>query len=219
MMRKAPTLLACLFLFITLTRVANFASVTMRAGWLGGPFSAGLGAAVLVAAYFSRVSAMRGDVEDKRSVIVREYATKLAVLFVILDGLLNAGDVYATVLHSNPLEWAFAIAYAITPTLAVALFGAMQGKIDRLPHLPAKPNAVMRIVTAWLTRVESRMQEHPALVTQIQPEIVVHAPEQIKHAFWCAKCQKHVSGNAGSHARWAHKVETNGHKETEKVTA
>lgn len=158
-MRKLPTILAALFILLTLVRVADFSRSAMQAGWLGWLFSAGLGAAVYGSAYWTRVSAMRGDEEDRRSRQTRRMAWFALLLFVAADGFFNLSEVRRTV--TDPGLYNAATIYGLFPTLAAALLGALQGFVDRLPHPPQKYNVAVAL-RVWLIR----MIDPPAEISQ-----------------------------------------------------
>jgi hypothetical protein len=155
-MRHSLTYLAALLLAIQIVRVARFSWVDMRAGALGAVFAVAIAAGVFVAAYWTRQSASRGDAEDKRSQAARQWATGTLVLFVVVDGGLNFADVYSASWPATlPLQIAAGV-YALFPTLASAALAALQGKVDRLPHV-SKPSAIAGAWAAMWRRISKRL--------------------------------------------------------------
>jgi hypothetical protein len=154
--RKAPTLLAFVFILITLVRVAEFSSIRMKAGWLGWAFSIGLGVGVYLSSYFTRehVSAReteRGEKQDKRSVTVQRWSLVALIIFALIDGLFNVAEVWSAVDPQDMLMQIATGAYGAFPTLAAALLGALQGHIDRLPKPPAQTSGnVALAVRKWI---------------------------------------------------------------------
>lgn len=155
-MRKLPTVLAAGFIIITLWRVGQFAETRMVAGWLGWIFASVLGAALYVASYWTRDSISAKEVikdgktvdkQDRRAVSVKRWAIGVMVLLIVVDGLFNVAEVWQSVnppaFGVNPLLVIATATYGAFPTLIVALLGALQGHIDRLPK-PPKPASKMQ---------------------------------------------------------------------------
>lgn len=139
--RKAPTLLAFVFILITLARVSHFASVHLQAGVLGPVFALGMGLAVFLASSNTRehITIREGAKEDRRSRNARMVAWGLLVLSVLAEGLFNLADTLSA-LGETPAPHILlgAYVYGVYPTLLVAGFGMLQGYLDRLPTPPAK---------------------------------------------------------------------------------
>lgn len=181
-MRKMPRNIAALFLFITLFRVASFASVQMQAGWiLGTAFSAGLGLAVYLSSYNMRVWGVdkSGD-ETRQSKDSRRTALAALIVFGVIDGLFNLWDVQMTVKDTKLQTAAFI--YGVFPTAAAGLLGWLQGKVDKLPLPPQKARAAQltagRVVVAWFAKV-LRIDVSLLQTAQQQdavPAITVEAP-------------------------------------------
>jgi len=157
-MRKLPTIMAAIFLAITLARVGQFSAEAMRAGALGWLFAGGLGVSVYTAAYWTRLSASRGDGEDRRSQAVRRSAYICLVLFVFVDGWFNLADVLRLV--NDPDLYPSAVIYGLFPTLAAGVLGWLQGNVDRLPVPPAAAsrNVSGAVRAALVTWVNARVQ-------------------------------------------------------------
>jgi hypothetical protein len=138
MSRKLPTLVAAAFLAIQLQRVADFVAAGLNAGpFLGWAFAVGLAAAVFVSSYWTRQSITRKDgEEDKRDQQARSVARSSLIVFVLLDGSFNLAETLR-VLADQSLFW-FAVIYGVSPTVAAAWLGTLQGRIDRLPVPPRK---------------------------------------------------------------------------------
>lgn len=168
-MRKTPTILAVLFILITLTRVGQFSAERMQAGLLGWLFSIGLGAGVFFTAYWTREHVtvkQAGDGEqkrDRRSILVQRWAWAGLIFFSLVDGLFNMAEVWLAV---NPVTALVGVAtgiYGIFPTVAAGLLGVLQGFIDRLPKPPVNERvSVSFALRRWMVaRVASVAQ--PAL--------------------------------------------------------
>jgi len=140
-MRKAPTILAGIFLAITLTRVAEYSAGFEPLGILGWLFAAGLGFSVFMSAYHNRVTIIRNEKEEKRSIQARQMAFICLVFFCLIDGVFNLADVlgknkvFDESLRSNFLELS-TILYGAFPTIAAILLGLLQSRVDRLPKPP-----------------------------------------------------------------------------------
>lgn len=143
-MRKLPTVLAFAFIAITLWRVGQFAQARMYGGWVGWLFSIVLGAGVFVSAYFTRSAITKDTGEDARSKAARDIAMMCLVICVAADGLFNLAETWLTVQPADTLLIVATVIYGTLPTIAAAIFGMLQGRIDRLPLPPAK-------VSVWLT--------------------------------------------------------------------
>lgn len=171
-MRHTPTYLAALLLAIQIARVARFASGPMRAGALGAVFAVAIAAGVFVAAYWTRQSAARGETEDRRSIEARRWAMLTLALFVLVDGGLNLADVLATAWPDTlPLQIA-AVVYGAFPTLASALLAALQGRVDRLPHV-SKPGLLAALQKRLLAKLEAPEAEaEQTAAAQIAPPSV-----------------------------------------------
>lgn len=194
-MRKLPTVLAFVFIVITLWRVGQFADARMVGGWPGWVFSIGIGAGVFIAAYFTRDSITIKDngKEDRRSANVKSWAWGLLIFCVVGDGLFNLSEVWYTV---NPKwdagNWLIILAtfvFGLFPTFAAAGFGALQGHVDRLPTPPANERTSIllalrkRAVRFLLPPVEptkSQQIEQPAPVAVVPPPVVEQS-----HLFNC----------------------------------
>jgi hypothetical protein len=146
-MRKLPYALVATFLTITLARVAEFSGSAMQAGWLGWPFSIGLGVAVFASAYNLRVHLENSAGEESPlSKNVRRWALVALLLFMAADGAFNLWDVLASV--TAPELQAAAYVYGLFPTVAAAVLGLLQGALDKLPKPPM--SKVERSAANWI---------------------------------------------------------------------
>ena len=208
-MRRLPTFLYGLFLVITLARVASFSGSAMQAGWLGWPFSVGLGLAVYACAYNLRVHLRLPDgSEDRRSRNVRLVAGVGLVLFVAADGAFNLWDVLGAV--KAPELQAAAWIYGLFPTLAAALLGILQGVVDKLPVPPAR-TGVRVAMRAWLVsqfRVPALPAEEP--VTPVLLPVASEA-QPVRARYVCGECgyatdsQRAYAGHGRKHSLKARK--------------
>ena len=209
-MRKLPTILAGLFLIITLTRVAALAADGMGAGLLGWAFAAGLGAAVYVSAYYTRVSGLdRNGDEDRRSKSVRRAAMVSLVLFAAVDGLFNLAEVLRSL--TDPTLIAAAWVYGLFPTLAAGLLGWLQGHVDRLPRPPQR-YALGVALRAWaVSLIPQASVDTPAEISlpakpaALQPAAPAESP--LRAAYVCETCgyssdnQRSYAGHMRHHAK------------------
>lgn len=185
-MKKLPLILAGGFLFITLARVAAFSANSMQAGFLGWIFATGLGLAVFVSAYFTRVSVTdKSGAEARRSRYARIIATVNLVLFVVVDGFFNLAEVLLNVTDPN-LQVA-AWTYGIFPTVAAALLGALQGAVDRLPTPPRREsfasefrkrigNLLRRRVENWINDSEIKAQRKSMEIENLKDSLKRQPP-------------------------------------------
>ena len=174
-MKKMPMVLAGMFIAITLVRVAALAAEGFQAGALGWLFSAGLGAGIFISSYYSRVSATGKDgEEDRRSKQTRDMALISMILFVAVDGYFNIMEVQRS-LQDETLRIA-AVLYGAFPTLAAALLGGLQGRVDRLPHPPQKAS-VSFALRAWIVsqlRIDAGQPQEcaqPAASLRAEPQV------------------------------------------------
>jgi hypothetical protein len=204
-MRKLPTILAGLFIAITLARVASFSAEAMQAGVLGWIFSIGLGLSVYASAYWTRVSASSRDGnEDRRSRSTRVMAWIALVLFAVADGFFNLAEVLRTVTDSNLRN--AAILYGAFPTLAAALLGALQGYVDRLPVAPQRNNipAALRAYAVGKLRIPVDAPQLASVAT-VEPQLPAKHTEQ--QPYKCGDCgrtfakQNSLAAHARVHAR------------------
>lgn len=180
-MRKAPSVLALLFITITLARVAHFAEVHMHAGLLGWLFALCMGASVYVVSSNTRehITVRENAQEDRRSRNPRRVAWAVLAPLVLSEGLFNLADVLSALAVDAPLHIQIAAwVYGLLPTLLVAGLGMLQGYLDRLPVPPHKPSAWQRLGASLLARFESALEApKPAPVqTPVQMEPPMLAP-------------------------------------------
>lgn len=202
-MRKAPTILAVVFIVITLARVAEFSANRMQAGLLGWLFSMGLGAGVYLSAYFTREHVAsreteKGEKIDRRSKTVQDWAWGALLFFVVIDGLFNIAEVWSAVDPQDILMKVATGAYGAFPTLAAALLGALQGHVDRLPKPPAQANA--NIALSLRKTIVSRLEAYAGgsqdrvSVSQDNQPVLELAPieKQVAQAlaFHCPSCAR-----------------------------
>ena len=203
-MKRLPTLLAIVFVIITLFRVAQFSGEAMKAGYLGWLFSIGLGASVFATAYWTRVSAVgRNGEEDPRSKRARTTAWISLVLFVCADGAFNLWEVQRSVTDTK-LQTAAAI-YGLFPTLAVALLGALQGFVDRIPTppRPQRKTGLRIVIVDWINHTLNGTQDTPQVFRPAQPPISL--PQPAAHVdpipfdldFTCADCGRKFEKQQG----------------------
>lgn len=171
-MRKLPSILAGVFIAITLTRVQQY-SLRMGGGWLGWLFSIAMGAGVFLGAYWTRDSITAKDgKQDARAVKVKSWAFVMLAFFVVADGLYNLAEVFQSVKpdwKTDTLLWIGTAVYGAFPTLATAGLAALQGHIDRLPKPPANDKTnVMGAVKRWMV---ARLT--PAETVKVEPVAVM----------------------------------------------
>ena len=202
-MRKAPSVLALLFIAITLARVAHFADVHMHAGFLGWLFALCMGVSVYVVSSNTRehITVRENAQEDRRSRNARRIARGVLMPLILSEGLFNLADVLSALTPDAPLHIQIAAwVYGLLPTLLVAGLGMLQGYLDRLPVPPHKPDAWQRLSARILARFESALETPkpapvqtpmpmepsmllPAMQTQAKPPMQKRpAPKRKPHA-------------------------------------
>jgi hypothetical protein len=194
MMRKTPLYIAGILLVIQIARVAHFSEIQMQAGALGWLFSMALATGVFACAYFTRQSITRKDgITDGRDKAARQWAWASLVLLVLADGYFNLADVLSTIDTTSALIVVSGCIYGAFPTLASAMLGALQGKVDRLP---APPNAQASKRSAWVRGVIARATQ-AAAKKRIQP-VKLQPGEKL-----CEHCEKPYRSR-GAHMRYEH---------------
>lgn len=205
-MRRAPLLLAALFLAITLARVAAFTGETMGAGAIPGwLFAVGLGAGVFTAAFWLKVNGNG----------LRNSAFVCLLLFVGVDLVFNLTEVYRFMDKAGEWErfkWQGAL-YGSFPTLAVFSLGWLSGWISKLPPTPAKKGSVIQRFRAglfvWLDgQLPSEQPQATLLASQSTLSVTKSLPEakyhclcgyasnnRYQYAGHKGKCRKSLSNN------------------------
>lgn len=182
-MRKLPTILAGVFIAITLYRVNNYGE-RMGGGWTSLFFAVALGLGVFTAAYWTRDSiTVKDGKEDARSKNVKAWAWALLGVFVLADGLYNIAEVWETVKPPvNPvtLLTVTTIVFGAFPTLASAGLAAIQGHIDRLPKPPVSDRsnvwlALKRRIVSKLD-IDKDVTPAPVTVTTSANEVTTQKP-------------------------------------------
>lgn len=165
-MRRIPFALAGLFVALTLTRVAWFASDALHAGPLGYLFSVGMGAAVYASSYWTRTQTTR-----------RAALVSLA-LFVASDGYFNLTEVVRSIewYSVGPMVQIAAVVYGLFPTCAAALLGWLQSSINRLPPVAHKQGQIGQMRTILVQRVIDRLTDGTGVV-QDAPEVSAVVPQ------------------------------------------
>jgi hypothetical protein len=147
------------FIGITLTRVAVLASGPLGAGWLGWLFAVGLGAGVYLAAYWMKVA----------DAGTRTAASVTLAFFVLADLAFNNAEVYRHMADAGTWgDWMLRVAglvYASFPTLAAALLGWLQGRVDRLPPAPMRKGAIFPRIKLWIAaQIDSQIPQSPQIL-------------------------------------------------------
>jgi hypothetical protein len=172
--RKLPTILAGLFLAITLERVANLVS-----GPIGSPivlaylYAGAMGAMIYTAMYWSRTQTLR------------HAALIVAAVFVIADGAFN---LFETLRSADTSTWYLLVGawvYGLLPTCAAGLAGWLQGKIDKLPPVQHKPGVIASLRKLAVERIE-QLQE-PA---QDKPVVHIEIVKPETYAEYAELCSK-----------------------------
>lgn len=186
-MRKLPTLVAGAFLAIQLQRVADFVSKGLNGGpVLGWAFALGIAAGVFVSAYWTRQSITRKDgEEDKRDRQARSAAWWSLVIFISLDGAFNLAETLRVLIDQGLRV--YAVIYGVSPTVAAAVLGSMQGRIDRLPVAPRKSRtgSVLDAVALWLERVFAVDNPVEAPAATAQPAQAARIPVEATAIRYC----------------------------------
>jgi hypothetical protein len=179
LLRKSPMILSGVFIFITLTRVAELADSGFQAGVLGWVFSIAMGVSVFVSSYYMRVAMIRkGGEEDRRSKLLRRTAAVAMVFFVVIDGVFNVVEVMRS-LDDSALYYP-ALIYGAFPTVAAALLGSLQGYVDRIPMPPPRgfwkgiQKRIIKILELWIDTTTEKWQNR---ITNNTTETVNIAPK------------------------------------------
>jgi len=127
-MRRLPTLIAIVFISLTLSRVADYVDAKFHAGGWSWMFSIGLAAAIFVSAYYTRKT-VKDEKTPNRN---RRYAAWVSLLFFVgADGYFNLAEV---LLVADSMSSWFVVGpwiYGLFPTIAAVLMGTLQGYLDR----------------------------------------------------------------------------------------
>lgn len=136
-MKKSPTIIAYVFIGLTLTRVAEYVDYKFNAGPLAWLFASGLGVAVWLSSYYTR----KTQAEEKTPSRNRRYAAYASlILFVLADGFFNLVEVMRNAVPIKGETWQTVGVwiYGLFPTVAAFLMGVLQGYIDREQAAPRK---------------------------------------------------------------------------------
>lgn len=207
-MRKSPTILAMVFILITLVRVAEFSDTRMKAGWLGWLFSIALGAGVYFFAWFTRDHISKAEGTDRRSLIVQRWAWGALAFFVVVDGIFNGAEVWLSVQPAGALMVITTLIYGVFPTLAAAALGALQGHVDKLPSPPPSKYAIIPAIRKMIaSRVIGMTTEIPEVTTGVQRDTTK------VYRYWCERCrygtdvQREWAGHCNSRQHKEHAAE------------
>jgi hypothetical protein len=201
LMRKSPMIVAAIFLLVQVWGLADYSAAhfdqSSARGWL---FALALETAIFVTWYWTRQSVTRKDGnQDQKDLNTRRGALVAALLFMIASGILNTLKATTGLVPAWSGAFVGALIYGIVPTLFASVLGFLQGNIDRLPFVQAKPAThplrmrVYALASAWLTLIETRTN------AAMQAPEKKPAPQRANR---CKKCGKPMTGNAGSHWVW-----------------
>jgi hypothetical protein len=127
-MRRIPTLIAFVFIALTLSRVADYVAVNFHAGALSWGFSFGMALAIFVSSYYTRKTVK----EEKTTNRNRRYAAWISlILFVFVDGFFNLAEVLRVAENASDWRAIGPWIYGLFPTGAAVLMGVLQGYLDR----------------------------------------------------------------------------------------
>jgi len=198
-LRKSPTILAAVFILITLFRVAQFADQRMMAGWLGWVFSIALGSGVYFFAWFTREHITRQEGVDRRSQTVQRWSWGALSFFVLVDGAFNGAEVWLSVQPKDTLMVIMTVVYGVFPTLAAAALGALQGHVDRLPLPSASKNAVIPAVRRLIaSRINGLIAVPPEVVTETSAAITKVFRYQCEPCGFGTDAQREWAGHCNS---------------------
>lgn len=128
MTKRIPTLIAFVFISLTLARVVDYVNAKFHAGGLAWLFSGGLALAIFISSYYTRKTVK----DEKTTNRNRRYAAWTSlVFFVATDGYFNLAEVLRV---AEPMTGWLAAGpwiYGLFPTAAAVLMGILQGYIDR----------------------------------------------------------------------------------------
>jgi hypothetical protein len=202
LMRKAPLVIAAVFLLVQITGLAQYIAARMGVVDIRSTgYAVGLETAIFCAFYWTRQSITRNDgKQDKKDVNTRRAALAVGILFMLASGTLNTFKMLADYTGEKyALDWWGALLVGVSPTLFAAVLGILQGFVDRLPVPPAHnapANLQMRVyalVEKAISLVDARMDA--PIAKPVQP-----AKPQMRK---CKKCGQVIAkGNPGTHARF-----------------
>jgi hypothetical protein len=199
-MKKFPIILAGLFVFITLTRVAEYTDAQMGAGILGWVYSIGLGVAVFVSAYYTRKTKAEEKTPDRNR---RVSAWICLVFFMGADGFFNLLEVLRSMAGGANIIAGWV--YGLFPTLASAALGVLQGFVDRTENTPGKRSLFAQVRALLAIRLDTL-----ALPAQSANEIIETAntesqsePIAIELTHKCELCEMEYKSK-GAHMRQRH---------------
>lgn len=205
-MRRLPTILAGLFIVITLSRVAWFAADALKAGPMGYVFSAGLGVAVYASSYWTRTQTTR-----KAAVIS-------LVLFVMADGYFNLTEVVRAIDWdgADKMVRTAAVVYGVFPTCAAALLGWLQSSVNRLPPAQHKPGLMVQARNILERRALERLNRANA-VPQIETELVQADRLPEPDETLAEQVRQYMVLHGVSRTTAYRKLSRNGHERKEKI--
>ncbi len=127
-MRRFPTIIAFVFISLTLSRVADYVDAKFHAGSWSWVFSAGMALAIFISSYYTRKTVK----EEKTTNRNRRWAAWISlVFFVAADGYFNLAEVLRAAEVMTGWLAAGPWIYGAFPTGAAVLMGILQGYLDR----------------------------------------------------------------------------------------
>lgn len=189
LMRKAPAIIAAIFLIVQISGLAAYANQAGGMDELRAMlFALALEAGIFGAAYATRFQ------PSKNAAIVT------LILFLAVSGFLNTAKSWRDLpAEADDLARISAVLFGIVPSLFATVLGALQSHLAKLPPLAKPSNAdtlpmrVYAIAEKALALVDARLSAGPANDAKSD-----HAGEK-----QCPQCKRWVH-NLGSHTRWEH---------------
>ena len=159
--RKLPTLIAALFIWLTVDRMASLFHEALGATENQAKLIAlGLAGSIFLASYFSKAHDSRAGKETPKSMLVRKAAFKLLIFFLLADGLFNLAEANRAVDYTwkTPLLMLGVQVFGLLPTASGAALGYLQGLIDSLPVI-TRQSGLERFYKKWEKRIKKRKAE------------------------------------------------------------
>jgi hypothetical protein len=148
--RKHAQTIVYILLFLQVGRVAHLLSDKLDTPyWQALAFSLAIAWAISVSSRWTRTEREQGDAKKEQSRVteLRVSAWVSLVFFVVVDGTLNLTDVLNGS-ELKELDWVRWL-YGLVPTIAAALLGMLQGRIDKFPVPPNPTSFEARTKHIW----------------------------------------------------------------------
>lgn len=153
--RKHAQTIVYILLFLQVSRVAHLLESKLDTSYINAlAFSLAIAWAISVASRWTRTEREQGEAKKEQSRVseLRVSAYIALFFFVFVDGLLNLTDVLngSKLVELDWVRWF----YGLVPTIAAALLGMLQGRIDKFPIPPNPTSFEARVKHIWKTLLD-----------------------------------------------------------------